>query len=362
MSRGTRLLRQARTTAPADASRFLVLLPVFNDWECLQSLLPLLDEHLDGASMQADILVIDDGSPTEPPADLVRAPLRAIGRIHLLRLSRNVGHQRAIAIALPFVEANLPHRAVIVMDCDGEDRPGDLVRLIEAHLAEVEPRVLFALRTTRSEGRLFRAFYRLYRLAFRLLVGQDVRIGNFSLIPSRLLERLVSVSEIWNHYSAGVRRSRLPYAALPCPRGVRLAGRSRMNLVSLVTHGLSAMSVYGDVVGTRAVLFFSGLSAVSLLLALAVVVIRLGTTWAIPAWATTAFGLLTVILLQSVTLSASFVFLILASRNQQAFLPCRDYVHFLYEYRLLSGRPAQGAVAPSRIMSVAAAGHVEVPQ
>jgi hypothetical protein len=347
------MLRQSkaeRDAVKADtraASRFLILTPVLDDWGCLVRLLGLLDTEFGQASLEADVLIVDDGSQTEPPAGLARLPLVAIKRVMLLRLARNVGHQRAIAIALPFVRAHLPHRAVVVMDCDGEDRPADAVRLVEEHLARADRSAIFAVRSTRSEGRVFRLFYRLYRLTFRLLVGRDVRIGNFSLLPRPLLPRLVRVSELWNHYSAGLVRSRLPWVGVPCPRGSRLAGRSRMNLVSLVTHGLNAIAVNGDVVGARALLFFGGLTLASVVLALATLAVRFATDWAIPGWATNAFGLASVLLLQSVTLSTFFVFLILGARNNQTFLPVRDYPYYLYEFRTLYAAVRVGRVAPT---------------
>jgi hypothetical protein len=326
------------------AARVLILAPVLDDWECLSRLLPLLDKELRQASLEADVLAVDDGSQTEPPAGFPGLKLQAIRTVLVLRLARNVGHQRAIAIALPFAEANLPHRAVVVMDSDGEDRPADVVSLIAEMEKQGDRAVVFASRSKRSEGLAFRLFYQVYRLTFWLLVGQDVRVGNFSALPRPLLARVVSVSEIWNHYSAGVRRSRIPYRTLPCDRGARLAGRSRMNLVGLVVHGLSAISVFGDVVGTRALLVFGSLTLLYGILALVAVVIRLTTTWAIPGWATYAVGLSAVLLLQSLTLSWFFVFLVLNSRNNQIFLPARDYKYFVSECRRLypSALPPSG--------------------
>jgi hypothetical protein len=318
---------------PGAASRFLILTPLFEDWECLHLLLGKLDGELAREGLEADVLVVDDGSLREPPDHLGGLQMAAIKCVLVLRLTRNLGHQRAIAVALPFIEANFTHRAVVVMDSDGEDRPADVVRLINMHNQQARKTAIFALRTKRSEGLPFRFFYCLYRLVFRLLAGQDVRVGNFSILPRALLSRVASVSEIWNHYSAGVRRSRIPCTTLPCPRGVRLAGRSHMNLVSLVTHGLNAISVYGDVLGTRAFLFFGLLTLVSLALVGTAAGVRLTTDLAIPGWATSAVGLAAVILLQSATLSGFFVFLILSSRNSQTFLPARDYAYFLSEFR-----------------------------
>ena len=76
-------------------------------------------------------------------------------------------------------------------------------------------------------------------------------MGNFSVIPRERLASLVVVSELWNHYAAAAMRSRQPFCTIPTRRAERLDGESKMNFVGLVVHGLSAISVYSDIVGVR---------------------------------------------------------------------------------------------------------------
>src|SRR5262249_49894452 len=161
---------------------------------------------------------------------------------------RNLGHQRAIAIGLTYLYVTHQHDAVIVMDGDGEDRPADVLALIERSEAGGGSRVVFAQRKRRSEGVAFQFGYLAFRAVHRVLVGRGVEVGNFSLVPRAALARLVSVSELWNHYAAAVYQARIPLEMIPTTRGERIAGQSRMNWIALVMHGLSAVSVYSDVV------------------------------------------------------------------------------------------------------------------
>jgi glycosyltransferase involved in cell wall biosynthesis len=313
----------------------VVLLPVFNDWAALSKLLGALDLALASGAIEAEVLVVDDGS-TEPIDPAAFGPgFRAIRRVEVLGLRRNLGHQRAIAIGLAFVEAERPAcRAVVLMDSDGEDAPEDVPRLIARHEQEGRGKIIFAERTKRSESRLFRAFYVLYRMAHRVLTGHWVRVGNFSVIPRDRLSCLVATSELWNHYAAAAFASRQPYATVPTRRATRLDGRSRMNFVSLVIHGLSAISVYSDAIGVRlliATLAMIGMDLAALATTLAV---RLTTDLAIPGWATTAFGVLLIILLQATMFLFVFSFMILAGRNAASFLPLRDYSYFVASERV----------------------------
>jgi glycosyltransferase involved in cell wall biosynthesis len=314
----------------------LILLPVFNDWDALRKLLVALDFELAKGAIGAEVLVVDDGS-TEPfEGSTVEADFRAIRRVDVLRLRRNLGHQRAIAIGLAFVEAERPDcRAVVLMDSDGEDAPEDVPRLIEKYEAEGRRKIVFAERTKRSESLVFRVFYVLYRMAHRVLTGNWVRIGNFSVIPRERLSALVATSELWNHYAAAAFTSRQPYTTIPTRRAKRLDGSSKMNFVKLVIHGLSAISVYSDVIGVRlllATLAMIGLDLVALALTVA---IRLMTNLAILGWATTAFGVLLIILLQATMFLFVFSFMILAGRNAASFLPLRDYAYFVGTERVV---------------------------
>jgi hypothetical protein len=305
-----------------------ILMPVYNDWGALSLLLPILDRELKRTGLAVGILLVDDGSTIAAP-DSLEGPFDSIKMIEVLSLRRNLGHQRAIAVGLSYIEANQPQCYVIVMDADGEDDPRDVPRLFRECVVNDGNEIVFAARLRRSEGWRFVFFYHLYRLIHFLLTGVRVRVGNFSIIPPKALTRLVAVSELWNHYAAAVHKAKLPMGFIPSQRGQRLEGAARMDLVSLVVHGLSAMAVFGDRIGVRLLIVISvGMVLTSLALAI-VVIIRLGTHLAIPGWATYATGLLFIILTQMGLVLAVFVFVILASRDATSVLPSRDYVHII---------------------------------
>lgn len=310
-----------------------IVIPVLDDWASLSLLLPLIDRNLSGKNFSIEIVVVDDGSSIPyDESDFVSKDLANIEKITVLELRRNVGHQRAITLGLAFVAAErADYSAVLLMDGDGEDKPEDVVRLIEKCRDENFQKIIFAKRSKRSEGAIFRFFYRIYLGFFKIFTGQNIRIGNFSVVPRRILRRLVVVSDIWNHYAVGTLKARVPFTVIETERGKRLSGSSKMNFVSLVTHGLSAVSVYGDTVGVRLLLGTCILISLSLIGVLMVVGVRLFTELAIPGWATYVIALLLIILMQAVTLSLFFIFLILNNRNVAGFLPAKDYKHFIAE-------------------------------
>jgi hypothetical protein len=308
----------------------VVLIPVFDDWASLALLLPELDETLRADSRAVSVILVDDCS-VQPPEELILqlGQLQAIKSVDVLSLTRNIGHQRALAIGLSYIAMRRPCRAAIVMDADGEDRPSDVPRLLTAFESDGANRIVFAQRTRRSEGVVFTVFYNLYRLAHRLMTGIRVEVGNFSVVPYASLRKLSVVSEMWNHYAAAVVHARLPFILVPTDRGQRLAGRSRMDFVSLVGHGLSAMSVFSDKIAVR-MLAVTGVLVALLLFGAAVLVgVWAFTDLQVPGWTTTTLGFIALLLAQAGLLAVVFSFMIQGGRARSSFIPAREYEPFV---------------------------------
>lgn len=314
--------------SPPNHDGLVFCIPVFNDWTSAQALVMLVDQVLLEQNLVGSVLLVDDNSTEEHPVRLP-FPLRAIRRVEILRLRLNVGHQRAIALGLTYISRKRACQAVIVMDGDGEDSPSGVVPLLEKYRAFQGKRVIFAQRSERSEGMLFRWGYRFYRCVHRLLTGRRYEVGNFSIIPFAVLERLVGYSEIWNHYAAAVVKSRLPMDMVPIARAPRLCGEPQMNLVSLIVHGLSAISVFREEVTARLLLATGVICMLALIGLVSVVGVRLFTSLAIPGWATSTSGILFVILLNALMLCLTYVIFLLQARNSATFIPARDCEYYI---------------------------------
>ena len=315
--------------------RVLAVIPVFEDWDAVAALLKKLDDVMRAQSFSLDVILVDDASATAVPESLKLCSFRSIGHIKVLSLRRNLGHQRAICIGLAYVEENDGGDAVLVMDGDGEDSPHDVPRLVRRMDEAGHTMVVFAERTRRSESWFFQFCYRVYQVLHWILTGIRVRVGNFSIIPWDLLSRLVVVSELWNHYSAAVFKSRMPFTTIQTKRAPRLGGRSKMDFVGLVIHGLSALSVYGERIGVR--LIVATLVA-SPLFALALAALMLGDfqEQRLAAWLPLVTGIVLVLLGQAIVLATAFVFVILQARVNANFIPSRDYRYFVWRVQDLA--------------------------
>jgi polyisoprenyl-phosphate glycosyltransferase len=306
-----------------------VVTPVLDDWESFAALVAEISSRFTGADVAIDVVALDDGSSTVfDLRSLVLPADTCIGTVEILHLAVNLGHQRAIAVGLCAVAERDDIDAVVVMDSDGEDRPVDIAALLAA--SHRQPgHVVFAHRAKRSESGAFRLAYFAYRHIFRALTGRTISFGNYVLIPMAAVRRLAHMPELWNNLAATIMRSRLRYTTVPTERGTRYAGRSSMSLVSLVVHGLSAMSVYTDMIFVRVLLGAAVVAALSVAGILAVAVTRFATDLAIPGWATTAAGDLLIILSQTAVIMVATSLMMLAGRSNRPIVPIVDCQLFI---------------------------------
>lgn len=268
-------------------SRLWIFTPVYFD---VPSFL-ILRERL--APCGARIVVADDSAGRDPAI----AALRELDDVEVITPPFNLGHQRALVYAVRTMAPDIEDDDVIVtLDADGEDKPEDLPRLVDELLAEASERaIVMARRTSRSEPPLFRIGYAFFKLGFRLLTGAVVRTGNYAAYRGWVARNVLTHPQFDLSYSAALIALNLPLAYVPCARGTRYAGESRMGYGKLLLHGLSMLMPFTDRIVLRALIAFSATLALSLIAALTIVGVRLFTSEAVPGWATYTLLLLIVL-------------------------------------------------------------------
>ena len=288
---------QATKGAEMQTIPLVIVTPVYEDREASGQLFLELAREF-GAS--AFLVVVDDGSVREPvnPASLKRAGLSGV----VIRLRRNIGHQRAIAVGLGFVADELPSaQRVVVMDSDGEDRPATVHALLEA-LDRDGVDVAVAERRSRVETLRFRVFYAIYKLIFGAMTGRRISFGNFMALRPSAVRRLSAMHETWTHVAGAVLGSKLRLALVPLDRGARYAGQSKMNFVGLTLHGFKALMVFAEDVLVRVGLACVIISGLAVAGALAAIVLKL-VGFATPGWFSVALGVLFLVFLQTAALT-----------------------------------------------------------
>ena len=264
-----------------------IFTPVYRDTRSFRILRERLLEVLAGSDATPPgpvrFVVIDDTAGQDPEV----SSLRELGDVAILQPPFNLGHQRALVYALRKTLPEIADEdAVVTLDADGEDRPEDLPRLLSALTAKppADQPVVLALRTKRRESLSFKMFYRGFRFLFRMLTGTTVRSGNFAAMPGSIARRALLHPTFDLAYSSAILALDLPIEYVPCARGERYEGRSKMTYGKLAMHGLRMLMPFTDRIAIRALGAFVFFGVFGAALALLVVVLKIFTSSSIPGW------------------------------------------------------------------------------
>ncbi len=272
----------------ANLERVWIVCPSYTDVTAFTMLRKRILEVMEEAGLgdrPLQLVFVDDTGDNDDEVD----QLTSFDDVLVVRPPFNLGHQRAIVYGLRTIASQLEDMDLVVtMDADGEDRPEDIPRLI-GPLIEAPQQyrmVCVAKRTHRRESMEFKVMYLAFRILFAALTGVTVRSGNFAAYRGWRARRMIHHPYFDLCYSSSLVSLDVPVKPVPCPRGDRYAGRSRMNMFRLLMHGFRMLMPFTDRIAVRAMAAFSVVFGLSVLGALAVLAIRLFTSAAIPGWAT----------------------------------------------------------------------------
>jgi glycosyltransferase involved in cell wall biosynthesis len=265
-----------------------IVTPVYRDTGSFrvlrERLLETLAAHSESASGAIRFVVIDDTGGQDREVE----GLRDLDDVILLQPPFNLGHQRGIVYALrKMIPRFAENDAVVTMDADGEDRPEDLPRLLAAlgDGKEAGHQVVLALRTKRHEPPLFKVLYRGFKVLFRALTGATVRTGNYAVMSGGMARRALLHPTFDLAYSSAILALDMPVTYVPCERGRRYQGESKMTYGKLAMHGLRMLMPFTDRIAIRALAVFVFFGLLGAILATVVLFIKIFTASSIPGWA-----------------------------------------------------------------------------
>jgi len=281
----------------------IVVTPVYEDKESSSILFKELARVF---KRKVFIVAVDDGS-VHQPVEILNIKNAEINGL-VIKLKRNVGHQRAIAIGLNYVLNNFKNISkVIVMDSDGEDDPESIKSLLSL-LESDEIDMVVAERKSRIETLSFKTFYSVYKWLFFILSGQRISFGNFMALKPTALKRMVAMQELWIHTAACALASKLRMKTCSLDRGPRYAGKSKMNFVGLALHGFKGLMVFAEDVLVRVGIACAVVAAFSILGVFIAITLKI-IGFATPGWFSVAFGILLLVFIQTGTLTLTILML-----------------------------------------------------
>ncbi len=308
----------------------IVLTPVFNDPKNALKLVEQIAIQYKGVF--ESIILVDDGSLSSLYEDFRICFSVRNQKVTILQLSSNFGHQRAIAIGLCFISENYPTADIIVMDSDGEDGVHQIQSLLDSFDEKFN---IVARRSKRQENFWFRQGYWGFKIMFRLFTGSNLNFGNYTMISSRTVKALVQNITLWNNYPATLLRNDKELKRVDLPRQRRFSGKSSMNLVSFIQHGLGAISVFLDIVLIRVLIILSFILVLALSTIL-VLLVLIANSFSNTTVLYFAFVFIVAFILLNISISVLFSIIVyLGNRSMKQDPPIRFYKHFIFSTNTL---------------------------
>ncbi len=118
---------------PPETPDVTIVVPVFNERECLPLLLQETERALAGGRWTYEMVLVDDGS-TDGSAEILDAAAARDARIVPVHFRRNAGQTAAFAEGFRRARG----RIVVTLDADGQNPPAEIPRLLDALTDDVD--------------------------------------------------------------------------------------------------------------------------------------------------------------------------------------------------------------------------------
>jgi glycosyltransferase involved in cell wall biosynthesis len=226
----------------SDRPNISLAIPVYNEEAVVPELLRRTIEVIDAIpGGPHEIVLVDDGS-SDRTLELLERAAEKDDRIVVVALSRNFGHQTALAAALDHVSGDV----TILMDGDLQDPPEAIPVLLDKYEQGYD--VVYVRRVNRKEPWWLRAcYYIFYRLLAALSSIQlPLDSGDFCLMSRRVIDEIRRMPE-HHRYLRGMRTwVGFPQIGVPIERAARPAGVTKyspLRLLKLASDGIFAFSI-----------------------------------------------------------------------------------------------------------------------
>ena len=183
--------------------RYVILIPIYNDRESLKLLIENINHEIKDLNHQISIVVINDASSQQIIDTYPN--IENINSIELINMKENRGHARCIASGLKYILEKKEFDFVIPMDGDGEDRPEEVKNFIELS-KEAGDKSFVGERVKRSEGLIFKIFYKFHKFLTLAFTGQSIKFGNFTCLSKSTVKKMTDEKATWNSFSGSLKK------------------------------------------------------------------------------------------------------------------------------------------------------------
>jgi glycosyltransferase involved in cell wall biosynthesis len=220
-----------------------VVVPTYACATCLHALHDRLTQTLAGLAVEYELIFVDDRA-TDGSWDVLAGLAAADHRIRAFRLSRNFGQHMAITAGLAQARGSW----IVVMDCDLQDPPEEIPRLLAK--AREGHDIVFARRLERPGARARDYAGRVYFRLLNAVAGTaiDRSYGTFSIVSRKVADAYLEFRDRDRHYLFILYWLGFNQATIEFPASARHSGKSSYSMKALLGHAVDGLMFQTTVV------------------------------------------------------------------------------------------------------------------
>ena len=224
-----------------EINKLSVVIPIFGCFNTIKELLERLNTTLKTIVNDYEIIFVDDSDDIET-WDKLKLIGKTSKKVLCIKLSRNFGQHAAITAGLDNAKGDW----VVIMDCDLQDRPEEIKKLIEN--CNVGYDIVFASRKYRNDNLIkklsSRFFYSL--MSWLTNIKLDYTVSNFGLYSKKVIKAVLSLKDNYKFFPLMVRWIGFKFKTISVKHDRRIIGKSNYSLTKLILISFTVIISFSD--------------------------------------------------------------------------------------------------------------------
>lgn len=219
-----------------------IVSPIYRAENILERLVDAIEQAVKPITDHYELILVEDGSPDNSWAKLEQLAL-SNPKIKAIKLSRNFGQHYAITAGLDAAEGEW----VVVMDCDLQDNPLEIPRML-ALAQEQKAKVVLGQRIVRNDKllKVWLSYFFYSILSYLSGAKWDPSVANFGLYHRQVVLSIRQLREPIRFFPSMVRWAGFKTIKMPVAHQARDEGNSNYNLKKRVKLAMDIILANSD--------------------------------------------------------------------------------------------------------------------
>lgn len=218
-----------------------IVSPVYKAEEIVHELVEQITNCMKEITTDFEIVLVEDGSPDNSWSEIEKI-CEVNKHVKGIKLSRNFGQHKAISAGLENAKGDW----IVVMDCDLQDRPQEIINLYNKATEGYD--IVLAQRKTRNDSFFKRLSSKLFYKTFAYLTGipQDESVANFGIYSRKVINALNSMRETARAFPIMIKWVGFSKTHIEVTHAERFTGKSSYDFKRLINLALDIIVSYSD--------------------------------------------------------------------------------------------------------------------